>query len=200
MAKTLTLLMLRTSGQLYHQYQGKLLWITLQDSTIIVGQFVGLTGAPHPGKDEPADITVWIIQNLFAFFSDKSTIPIEKHRSISPSQIFDISVLDWNETGGAKQLSDLCGLHLIRIKKNSGNPITGVVLGHHIPSTPYNSFEEILYIYELQSLKEYAEYVKYVTDPRSGTRTIQPPRLVCLSEITTFEILRYRSEATKMLA
>jgi hypothetical protein len=190
----------RTANQLYHQYQRKLLWITMHDGSMIIGQFVGLTGMPLPGRNEPEDITVCIVQNLAAFFSDKSAIPMEEHRTIRPSQIFDICVLDWNETGGAKQLSDLSGLHLVRVKKTSGNPITGVVLGFRVPHTAYKPFEEVLYIYELQSLKQYAEYVKYVTDPKSGTRAIHPPRQICLGEIADFEILRHRSVAAKMLA
>jgi hypothetical protein len=176
--------MTKTANQLYDQYAGKLLWVTMQNGEVKIGQFVGLSTGPETSAPAKG-ITIWLVGNLSCFFTDRGKVPMNKHISPHPSEINDISVLDWNETGGAKQLAELSGRSLIRIKKGAFDQVTGVILAPFIPQTTYKPIEEGIYILEMETPETYNRYIV-----QTGTIAIHAPALVYLSEIQAFEVLQ----------
>lgn len=174
----------KTANQLYDQYREKLLWVTLQKGDVKIGQFVGLSGGPE-STDQAKGIIIWIVGNLSGFFTDKGKVPLKENFTTHPLEIFDISVLDWNETGGAKQLAELCGRSLVRIRIDRTEQATGVILAPFVPQTAYGPLEEGIYILEMETPETYSRYIV-----QTGIIAIHAPRLVFLSEIAILEILQ----------
>jgi hypothetical protein len=183
----------QTAGQLYGQYRQKLLWISRQDGGVLIGQVVGLTGTPDPRLYAPEDLLVWLVPDLSAFFTNKVNLPEDRHVRVRPSQIADISVLDWNETGVAKQLCELAGLRWMKIKKAGGATVRGVLRGFKIPEGHTKPNEAEMLVYQVQAESEYEAYVKEIMDPHSKNRLIHLCPVV-LGEVSTIDILRNPSD------
>jgi hypothetical protein len=176
----------KTADQLQSRYHGKLLWITMQSGAVHIGQLAGKVGRLSPPLTGPENLLIWPVEDLSAYFSDRGSLSEGNHFRIQPSDIIDISVLDWNETGAAQALYERCANRYVKIKTKSNVPIDGVIINSFIPGGLHSPIEEGIRVLPIQSEQNYINYMAGTP----GRPPINDVPSIPLNEITMVKVLR----------